>query len=149
MNANDYKQMLINAYKDQELSVEDFENTLMQFAKLIHFADLRVKESLIEQFKTKVDMENKTSNTNETAAFCNTMLAAGADSLVGKYFELLNIDGSVMHRFKIKHVKKETTPSIEHSDGSRSPSTEHIWVSAEGSGWFRLYGGKTDRVIAS
>ena len=39
MNANDYKQMLINAYKDQELSVEDFENTLA------HFAGLCVKEN--------------------------------------------------------------------------------------------------------
>jgi hypothetical protein len=94
-------------------------------------------------------MKNKTSNTNETAAFGNTMLAADADSLVGKFFEMLNIDDSVMHRFKIKYVKQETTPSIEHSDGSRSPSREHILVSAEGSGWFRLYGGKTDRVVES
>ena len=34
MNANDYKQILINAYKNQELSVEDFENTLMHFDAL-------------------------------------------------------------------------------------------------------------------
>lgn len=39
MNANDYKQILINAYKNQELSVEDFENTLA------HFAGLCVNES--------------------------------------------------------------------------------------------------------
>ena len=34
MNANDYKKILIKAYKDQELSVEDFENTLMHFDAL-------------------------------------------------------------------------------------------------------------------
>ena len=80
-------------------------------------------------------------------AFGNTMLAAGADSLVGKFFELLNIDDSVMHRFQIKQVKQETTPSIDHSDGSHSPSREHTLVSAEGSGWYCLYGGKTDRIV--
>lgn len=39
MNANDYKKILINAYKVQELRVEDFENTLM------HFAGLCIKEN--------------------------------------------------------------------------------------------------------
>ena len=67
MNANDYKKILIKAYKDQELSVEDFEDTLMNFAKLIHFADLCVKESLIEQFKTKVDMKKENLNNPQAA----------------------------------------------------------------------------------
>jgi len=76
----------------------------------------------------------------------NRLLAAGAD-LIGKFYEMLNLDDSVMHRFKIKHVRIDTTPAIEHSDGSRSQSRTHILVSAEGSGWFRLYAGKTDRVV--
>jgi hypothetical protein len=96
--------------------------------------------------KTKFDMENNTSINHENGNDANRLLAAGAD-LIGKFYEMLNLDDSVMHRFKIKHVRTETTPAIDHSDGSHSPSKTHVLVSAEGSGWFRLYGGKTDRVV--
>jgi hypothetical protein len=35
MKAENYKSILINAYKNQELTIEDFENTLEHYAKLI------------------------------------------------------------------------------------------------------------------
>ena len=35
MKAENYKSILINAYKNQELTIEDFENTLEYYTKLI------------------------------------------------------------------------------------------------------------------
>ena len=35
MKAENYKSILINAYKNQELTIEDFENTLNHYTKLI------------------------------------------------------------------------------------------------------------------
>jgi len=35
MKAENYKSILINAYKNQELKIEDFENTLEYYTKLI------------------------------------------------------------------------------------------------------------------
>ena len=35
MTAENYKSILINAYKNQELTIEDFENTLEYYTKLI------------------------------------------------------------------------------------------------------------------
>lgn len=35
MTAENYKSILINAYKNQELTIEDFENTLEHYTKLI------------------------------------------------------------------------------------------------------------------
>jgi len=35
MKAENYKSILINAYKNQELTIEDFENTLEHYTKLI------------------------------------------------------------------------------------------------------------------
>jgi len=91
-------------------------------------------------------MKNEFSINHENGNDTNRFLAACKD-LIGKFYEMLNLDDSVMHRFEIKHARIVTTPDIEHSDGSRSPSRTHVLVSAEGSGWFRLYGGKTDRVV--
>lgn len=36
MKSEDYKQLLVNEYKNQELTTEEFEDTLMHFAKLYH-----------------------------------------------------------------------------------------------------------------
>tara|TARA_R110002012_G_scaffold287972_1_gene480564 strand:+ start:222 stop:344 length:123 start_codon:yes stop_codon:yes gene_type:complete len=36
MSSEQYKQLLVNEYKNQELSPEDFENTLEHYAKLYH-----------------------------------------------------------------------------------------------------------------
>ncbi|HRQ17746.1 MAG TPA: hypothetical protein PL085_11765 [Agriterribacter sp.] len=86
--------------------------------------------------------------TTSSPTIANTMLAVGAgNSVKGKYFEMLSIDDSIMHRFKINHVREDTTPAVEHEDGSRSPSRVHLLVSAEGSGWFRVYGGMSDRIV--
>lgn len=86
--------------------------------------------------------------TTSSPTIANTMLAVGAGNTVkGKYFEMLNIDGSVMHRFQINHVREDTTPSVEHEDGSISSLRVHLLVSAEGSGWFRVYGGMSDRIV--
>ena len=86
--------------------------------------------------------------TTSIPTIANTMLAVGAgNSVKCKYFEMLNIDGSVMHRFQINHVREDTTPSVEHEDGSRSPSRVHLLVSAEGSSWYRVYGGMSDRIV--
>jgi hypothetical protein len=86
--------------------------------------------------------------TTSSPTIANTMLAVGAgNSVKGKYFEMLNIDGSVMHRFQINHVREDTTPSVEHEDGSIRSLRVHLLVSAEGSGWFRVYGGMSDRIV--
>lgn len=69
------------------------------------------------------------------------------NNLLGKYFEMLNIDGSVMLRFKINLAKEETTPMQNYEDGSVSQSKTHIFVSETGSAWYRIYGGKTDRIV--
>lgn len=68
-------------------------------------------------------------------------------NLIGKYYEMLNIDGSSMIRFKIKKVKKEIIPVVYHSDGSVSPSRIDILVSENGSGWYKIYGGTSDRIV--
>ena len=89
-------------------------------------------------------VETTTSSLNST----NAVLADGAvDSLVGKYFEYLGANGSVIHRFQIKKVKQETTDVVENEDGSRTPSRTNILVSDNGYGWFRLYGGMQDRIV--
>jgi hypothetical protein len=67
--------------------------------------------------------------------------------LIGKFYELLNIDNSIMVRFKINHTKYEVIPAKDHSDGSHSPSHEILMVSENGSGWYVVYGGSTDRII--
>lgn len=86
--------------------------------------------------------------TTSSPTIANTMLAVGAgNSVKGKYFEMLNFDGSIMHRFQINYVREHTTPAVEHEDGSRSPSRVHLLVSANGSGWFRVYGGASDRIV--
>lgn len=36
MNSNNYRKVLLAAYYDQELTAEDFDNTLMHFAELYH-----------------------------------------------------------------------------------------------------------------
>jgi hypothetical protein len=68
------------------------------------------------------------------------------ENLIGKYYELLNIDNTVMVRFKINHVKEMITPSIKHDDGSISPQRTSVMVSEKGSGWYTIYGGITDRI---
>ena len=71
------------------------------------------------------------------------------ENLIGKYYELLNIDNSVMVRFKINHVREVITPSIEHDDGSISPQRTSVMVSEKGSGWYTIYGGLTDRITSA
>jgi len=40
MNADNYRTVLNNAYRDKELTQEDFDNTLMHFASLSNMTDL-------------------------------------------------------------------------------------------------------------
>jgi hypothetical protein len=42
MTSENYRTLLNNEYKNQELSADDFDNTLMHFAKLYHAEQLRL-----------------------------------------------------------------------------------------------------------
>ena len=66
--------------------------------------------------------------------------------MIGKTYELLNPDGTILHSFKITGLKKERTEPQKHSDGSESPSFYSTCV-ANGSGWYRVCGGKHDRIV--
>ena len=70
-----------------------------------------------------------------------------ASELKGKIYELLNIDGSVMDSIKINFVREETTPIIEHEDGSISPAFNYILLSEKGGGWYRYYGDGFERIL--
>ena len=61
MKAENYKQELINVYKNQELSVEDFENTLDHYTKL-------VKEEIPTEWKAE-DLEFITNNFHKWIRF--------------------------------------------------------------------------------
>jgi len=68
-----------------------------------------------------------------------------ANKLIGKYFEMINIDGSIMVRIRINYIKIEITPLLIHVDGSVSPSRKNVFVSENKAGWYRVY--KTDRIV--
>jgi len=70
-----------------------------------------------------------------------------ANALKGKFYELLNIDGSVMDRIKINYVREEIRPSIRHEDGSVSPPFFYIELSDKGGGWYRYHGNGFDRIV--
>jgi len=42
MSSENYRKLLNNEYKNQELSTDDFDNTLMHFAKLYHTEQLQL-----------------------------------------------------------------------------------------------------------
>jgi len=42
MKSENYRTLLNNEYKNQELSADDFDNTLIHFAKLYHAEQLRL-----------------------------------------------------------------------------------------------------------
>jgi hypothetical protein len=69
------------------------------------------------------------------------------EKLIGKTFEMLNIDDTIMMRFKIGKVKEEITPSITYADGSTYAGHTAVLVSENGSGWFRVYGERQDRIV--
>ena len=68
--------------------------------------------------------------------------------LKGKYFSLLNFDGSLLKKIKIDFVRKETSNSITHPDGSFSPTFTYSLVSEDGHGWYRVYGGNFDTITS-
>lgn len=69
------------------------------------------------------------------------------ENIIGKKFQILSILDTVIHEFVIKFAKIRKTESKTFEDGSTYPASEHLLVSEDGSGWFRVYGGKQDRII--
>ena len=67
--------------------------------------------------------------------------------LIGKFYELLNYDGSVMDKMKINFVTEITESSIKHEDGSFSPSFTYTLVSEKGGGWYRYNNNAYDRIV--
>lgn len=50
MEAKDYRQIINRAYTSQEMTPDDFDNTLMHFAKLYHKEkNKKVKKSIITE----------------------------------------------------------------------------------------------------
>ncbi len=68
------------------------------------------------------------------------------ENLIGKTFELINIDGSIMIQFKIRYCKKEIIPSMIHSDGSVSAARERFYVSKNGAGWYGIYNNGYEKI---
>ena len=69
------------------------------------------------------------------------------DNIIGKKFQLLAINDTVIHEFKINHVKHGQTPAQTFDDGSNYLGSQHTYVSENGYGWYRIYGGNQDRII--
>jgi len=69
------------------------------------------------------------------------------EELIGAYYELLNIDNSIMDRIVIKEAEWHFTKEKIHADGSVSPTTKHMMVSENGTGWYRVYGSGNDRIF--
>ena len=69
------------------------------------------------------------------------------EKLIGKTFEMLNINDTVTIRFKIGKVREEITPSITYADGSTYAGHTAVLVSEDGAGWFRVYGERQDRIV--
>lgn len=67
--------------------------------------------------------------------------------LIGKFYELLNLNGSVMARIKINYVRRIHEDGIKNNDESFSPAHSYIQVSENGSAWFTFYGGNYDRIV--
>jgi len=71
-----------------------------------------------------------------------------AKNLIGKTFQLINLDNSIMTSFIIGCVRIEKREAIDHSDGSRTEAKNFILVGEKQSGGFyRVYGEPTDRII--
>jgi len=69
-------------------------------------------------------------------------------NLVGKYYELLNIDSSILDRIKINYVREETEKAETHQDGSFSPSHTFLLLSENGNVWYHYYGNNYDRITS-
>lgn len=71
-----------------------------------------------------------------------------AKNLIGKTFQLVNLDNSIMTSFIIGCVKIEKREAIDHSDGSRTEAKNFILVGEkEHGGFYRVYGEPTDRIF--
>ena len=68
------------------------------------------------------------------------------NDFIGKYYELLNIDGSIMGRIKINFCKKEKNIYYDKETGL-SHTTISFLVSENESGWYKYYGNRFDRVV--
>ena len=67
--------------------------------------------------------------------------------IIGKYFEMTNIDGSIMEKFEITHVRNCVRKAVEHPDGSYSPTRVFVEVSGNGFSWWRDYGDHQGRIV--
>jgi len=52
-----------------------------------------------------------------------------------------------MDRIVIKEAEWHFTKEKIHADGSVSPTTKHMMVSENGTGWYRVYGRGNDRIF--
>lgn len=59
MTSENYRQLLNKEYEDQEMTKEDFDNTLMHFAMLYHKEQLRIS-----------DVVDSNNCPHRTAGFC-------------------------------------------------------------------------------
>lgn len=67
------------------------------------------------------------------------------ENLIGKKYELLNVDNSVMESFIIRHVEEKFIP-YEDEEGQKQ-AIRQLKVSKDGVSWFTVYGGLTDRIV--
>lgn len=68
------------------------------------------------------------------------------EELIGKFYELIALDGSLIARIKINHVRYRHTASREHEDGSISPRYTEALISENGFSWYTVYEGNHDRI---
>jgi len=61
MKSENYRTLLNNEYKNQELSADDFDNTLMHFAKLYHAEQLRLGAVVGRSEQLVCDIQKGTS----------------------------------------------------------------------------------------
>ena len=73
-------------------------------------------------------------------------MSNSTNDFIGKHYELLKIDGSIMVRIKINYCKIEEKVRFDDIL-NRNVTKEIVDVSESGYAWFQFVGGNYDRIV--
>ena len=73
-------------------------------------------------------------------------MSNNTNDFIGKHYELLKIDGSIMVRIKINYCRREEI--VSYDDTANWHNTNEIFhFSEDGFSWYQYAGGNSDRVV--